>query len=71
LDSFLAERRRIPSDASLARLFDSGHPPVQSIDQLVELTGDLVRGYRHRSTPEHLTSRRETVHISPHFSQRE
>jgi hypothetical protein len=69
--AFSRERRRIPSDGGLAGLFDAGHAPVQRGDQLAELTGEIVRGYRHGFMPERRTSRRATFHTSPHFSQRQ
>jgi hypothetical protein len=71
LDGFFAEHRGISSDGDLARPFDAGHPPIQRCDQLVELTGELARVYRHGLTPERRTPRRETFHTSPHFSQRQ
>jgi hypothetical protein len=71
LDSFLAERRRISSDAYLARLFDAGHSPVEGCDQLVELTREIVRGYRHGFTPARRAARRVTFQISPQFPHRQ
>jgi hypothetical protein len=71
LDSFLAERRRISSDAGLARLFDAGHSPVEGCDQLVELTREILRGYCHGFTPARRAARRATFEISPQFPHRQ
>jgi hypothetical protein len=71
LDSFLAERRRISSDAGLACLFHAGHSPVEGCDQLLKLTREIVRGYLHEFTAACRASRRETFQISPQFPHRQ
>lgn len=71
MDRFVAERRRISSDSGLTRLFDAGHSPVEGRDQLVELTREILCGYRQGPTPPRRLSRRETFQTSPHFAQRQ
>lgn len=47
LDGFGPQRRRVPCNFGLARLFDAPHSPVQGRDEFLELTGELRHAYRH------------------------
>jgi hypothetical protein len=71
MDGFLSERRRLPRDRGLARLFDARHPPVQRRNELAELAHELIARHLHEFAPARLEFRLETFQTSPQLPQRQ
>jgi hypothetical protein len=68
---FRPQRRRIARDDFLAGLFAARDAPVQRRDQLLELTNQFGRVYRHRWSRLGVLPRRAAFQISPQPPQRQ